>query len=101
MPYSLLYLLLHWVFQLQLAYILYKCLLTGYFIGGFYMPTYDFECDNCGRVDEYYTQLTTSIPEKCACGKKSKLNKVETFTSSKPVLTGNGFYETDYKNKTR
>lgn len=65
----------------------------------FLMPTYDFECDKCGKIDEYYVPLTTSVPEKCACGKKSKLNKLDTFCNSKPILNTGGFYETDYKNK--
>lgn len=61
------------------------------------MPIYDFKCDKCGKIDEYYVPFTTSVPEKCSCGKKSKLNKVETFSSSRPILKGKGFYETDYK----
>ncbi len=63
------------------------------------MPTYDFECDKCGRIDEYYVPLTNSIPEKCACGKNPKLNKLESFSKSKAILNTDGFYETDYKNK--
>lgn len=82
-----------------MGYILYKCLLSGYFKEVFVMPTYDFECDKCGRVDEYFVPLTSSIPEKCACGKNEKLNKLESFSKSKAILNTNGFYETDYKNK--
>lgn len=61
------------------------------------MPTYDFKCEKCGKIDEYYVQLINYIPENCSCGKKCKLTKVESFSSSKPILRGNGFYETDYK----
>lgn len=61
------------------------------------MPTYDFKCEKCGKVEEYIVPTTTSIPEKCICGKKSKLKKVDSFSSSRPILKGNGFYETDYK----
>ena len=63
------------------------------------MPTYDFECDKCGKIEEYFVPLTISVPEKCVCGKKTKLNKVDSFSNSKPILKGHGFYETDYKNK--
>jgi putative FmdB family regulatory protein len=63
------------------------------------MPTYDFECDKCGRIDEYYVPLTNSVLDKCSCGKKTKLNKLESFSKSKAILNTNGFYETDYKNK--
>jgi putative FmdB family regulatory protein len=61
------------------------------------MPVYDFKCNKCGNINEYYVPLTTSVPESCSCGKKCKLTKVEAFSKSKPILTGNGFYETDYK----
>ena len=63
------------------------------------MPVYDFECDECGKIEEYFVPLPNSLPEKCACGKKSKLNKLETFSSSKPILKVQGSYETDYKNR--
>lgn len=61
------------------------------------MPIYDFKCKECDRVDEYYVPTTTSTPKKCSCGNNSELKKVESFSSSKPILKGNGFYETDYK----
>jgi putative FmdB family regulatory protein len=63
------------------------------------MPTYDFECDKCGTIAEYFVPLTTTVPEKCICGKKSKLNKLETFSSSKPIIKVQGCYETDYKHR--
>ena len=64
------------------------------------MPTYDFKCETCGDVREYIVPLTTSVPEKCHCGiDKCELTKVDSFSSSKPVLKTKGFYETDYKNK--
>ena len=64
------------------------------------MPTYDFKCESCGEISEYLVPLTTSLPEKCKCGKENcKLIKVESFGSLRPKLKGNGFYETDYKNK--
>lgn len=64
------------------------------------MPTYDFKCEGCNTIHEYIVPLTTSVPDKCKCGKEDcKLTKVESFGSSRPILKGKGFYETDYKNK--
>lgn len=63
------------------------------------MPTYDFKCESCGKIDEYVVPRTTSLPNKCSCGEVAKLIKVESFGSAKPVLKGTGFYETDYKSK--
>jgi putative FmdB family regulatory protein len=63
------------------------------------MPIYDFKCKSCNSVDEYYVPLTTSLPINCKCGKECELEKVKTFNKNKPILKGNGFYETDYKNK--
>lgn len=71
------------------------------------MPTYDFKCECCGDIYEYIVPFTTSVPEMCVCkrekckcdGQSCKLTKVESFGSSKPILKGKGFYETDYKNK--
>jgi putative FmdB family regulatory protein len=64
------------------------------------MPTYDFKCDRCGEIYEYIVPLTTSLPEKCKCGEEQcKFTKIDSFSSSKPILKGKGFYETDYKHK--
>jgi putative FmdB family regulatory protein len=35
------------------------------------MPTYDFKCEKCGTVEEYFVPSTTSTPEKCICGQKN------------------------------
>jgi len=61
------------------------------------MPMYDFKCEKCGTVEEYFVPSTTSTPEKCICGQKAELTKQNSFSNSKPILKGTGFYETDYK----
>ena len=61
------------------------------------MPTYDFKCEKCGVIEEHYVKSFNSIQDKCSCGKSKKLKKMETFSSSKPILNVSGFYETDYK----
>lgn len=61
------------------------------------MPIYDFKCNKCETVDEYYVPNTNSKPEKCVCGKSTSFKKIHSFSKSKPILKTNGFYETDYK----
>lgn len=63
------------------------------------MPIYDFKCESCNEINEYYVKSFEEIPHECKCGKKETLIKVNSFTKSKPILNGSGFYETDYKNK--
>jgi len=61
------------------------------------MPIYDFKCEKCGIIEEHLVNSVNSFPNKCSCGKSKELKKVESFSSNKPILRGNGFYETDYK----
>jgi putative FmdB family regulatory protein len=61
------------------------------------MPVYDFKCDKCGVIQEHYVKTIDGCPQKCNSCDSKKLKKVETFSSNKPILKGNGFYETDYK----
>jgi putative FmdB family regulatory protein len=63
------------------------------------MPIYDFKCKSCNQIHEYYVPLISSTPKNCRCGKTCELEKIQSFSTSKPILNGNGFYETDYKNK--
>lgn len=61
------------------------------------MPVYDFKCEKCGTIKEHYVKTFDGRPDKCHCGETKKIKKVDAFSSSKPILKGNGFYETDYK----
>lgn len=61
------------------------------------MPIYDFKCNQCNKIDEYYVPNTSSKPDKCICGNSNSLKKIETFSKTKPILKTKGFYETDYK----
>ena len=63
------------------------------------MPVYDFKCSACNKIEEHYVPLASSPTPKCKCGRNCELTKVESFSKSKPILNGKGFYETDYKNK--
>jgi putative FmdB family regulatory protein len=43
------------------------------------MPVYDFKCDKCGTIKEYYVKSFNSFPDKCSCGNNKKFKKVESF----------------------
>lgn len=63
------------------------------------MPTYDYECQKCGRVFEAFQSmkdepLTTCIEEGCN-GKVKRL----IGTGAGILFKGSGFYETDYRSK--
>ena len=61
------------------------------------MPTYDYECDKCGKVFEHFQSMTSPHLKKCPkCG--GKVHRL--IGSGAGVLfKGSGFYDTDYKKK--
>ncbi|HAC89605.1 MAG TPA: FmdB family transcriptional regulator [Planctomycetaceae bacterium] len=60
------------------------------------MPTYDYECDNCGHKFELYQGINDPKAKKCpACG-KLKLRRL-LGTGAAIVFKGSGFYQTDYR----
>ena len=62
------------------------------------MPTYDYQCENCGHAFEKFQSITASVIRKCPqCG-RMKLQRL-IGTGSGIIFKGSGFYETDYKNK--
>jgi len=62
------------------------------------MPTYQYECENCNHSLEIFQSMLDDKITKCPeCGKK-KLTRL-IGTGSGIIFKGNGFYETDYKNK--
>jgi putative FmdB family regulatory protein len=65
------------------------------------MPTYDFKCEKCGTIVEELVPLTsiTEIRKDCSICKikEATMVRADSFTKSKPVFKGTGFYETDYK----
>jgi len=59
------------------------------------MPNYEYECQNCGRI-ELIQKITASPLKKCPrCG--GKLKKLVSQTSFH--LKGSGWYATDYAKK--
>lgn len=60
------------------------------------MPIYVYQCNKCKKEIEIFQRITDPPIKKCKnCG--SNLKKLISKTSF--ILTGTGFYATDYKNK--
>ncbi|MCV0439869.1 MAG: hypothetical protein K5880_14815 [Hydrogenophaga sp.] len=62
------------------------------------MPTYEYECRECGARTEFFQNITEGAKRKCPdCGRlrlKRLIGK-----GSGIIFRGSGFYETDYKRK--
>ena len=62
------------------------------------MPTYDYQCTECGHEFELFQQMSDPIKKKCtACG-KLKLKRL-IGRGSAVMFKGSGFYETDYRSE--
>jgi putative FmdB family regulatory protein len=62
------------------------------------MPTYDYECDDCGHKFELFQAISEPVKRKCPeCG---KLRLRRLFgTGAAVVFKGSGFYQTDYRSE--
>lgn len=61
------------------------------------MPLYEFECKSCHTLVEYLMKMSDPNPTTCeSCGAES-LSKI--VSKSNFVLKGQGWYETDFKDK--
>ena len=62
------------------------------------MPTYQYECADCGHEFEKLQSMTDPKLKKCPkCGQSSLHRLIG--TGSGIIFKGTGFYETDYKKK--
>ena len=62
------------------------------------MPTYDYECDDCGHTFELFQNFSEAVKKKCPeCG-KPKLRRLF-GTGAAVVFKGSGFYQTDYRSE--
>jgi putative FmdB family regulatory protein len=62
------------------------------------MPTYEYECQDCGKHFEFFQSISEPKKEKCEeCG--GRLTKLLSAGSGL-IFKGSGFYITDYKTKT-
>jgi putative FmdB family regulatory protein len=60
------------------------------------MPTYDYECENCGEKTEVFQKITDDPLKKCpSCGKQKLVRQFGTGAAI--VFKGSGFYQTDYR----
>jgi putative FmdB family regulatory protein len=62
------------------------------------MPIYEYECTNCGSVEEALQKFSDKPLKKChhCSGKLHKIVSQSTFH-----LKGTGWYVTDYANKSK
>jgi len=62
------------------------------------MPIYEYECTKCGRIEEVLQKFSDKPLKKCSrcSGKLHKLISQSTFH-----LKGNGWYVTDYADKSK
>jgi len=61
------------------------------------VPTYEYECQECGQVIEKFHKMTQRPRVKCPkCGGKTK--KL-IGTGAGIIFKGEGFYATDYRSK--
>ncbi|MDD5011714.1 MAG: zinc ribbon domain-containing protein [Phycisphaerae bacterium] len=62
------------------------------------MPTYEYQCDNCGHEFEQLQMITAKSLRKCPkCG-KNKLKRL-IGAGAGVIFKGSGFYETDYRSE--
>ena len=60
------------------------------------MPTYDYECDNCGHTFEKFQSIKAPSIRKCpVCGKLTVRRLIGTGAGI--IFKGSGFYQTDYR----
>lgn len=60
------------------------------------MPTYEYRCQSCGNLFEYFQKITDQPVTVCeSCG--GELRKLISGGAA-PIFKGSGFYQTDYKN---
>ena len=68
------------------------------------MPPYTFKCPSCGKEEEVNQSMKAAVPvcQKCinaSCDVHIVEMKRVWKNSGKPQFKGEGFYETDYKQK--
>ena len=64
------------------------------------MPTYDYRCSACHHEFEHFQKMSDGVKRKCPeCGKLALKRLMG--TGAGVIFKGSGFYETDYKRKSR
>ena len=62
------------------------------------MPTYQYECAQCGHSFQILQSIKDKKLQKCPSCSKLKLQRL-IGTGAGLIFKGTGFYETDYKKK--
>ena len=62
------------------------------------MPTYDYICNDCEKMYEYFQSMSDAPIKECPECKKNSLRRVISGGSGL-IFIGSGYYLTDYKNK--
>jgi putative FmdB family regulatory protein len=64
------------------------------------MPTYDYVCDACKHAFDHFQSMSSNVLRTCPECKKKKLRRL-IGSGAGVIFKGSGFYETDYKRKTK
>ena len=62
------------------------------------MPTYDYICNDCEKMYEYFQSMSDAPLKECPKCKKNSLRRVISGGTGL-IFKGSGYYLTDYKNK--
>ena len=62
------------------------------------MPTYDYICNDCEKMYEYFQSMSDAPLRECPECKKNTLRRVISGGTGL-IFKGSGYYLTDYKNK--
>ena len=62
------------------------------------MPTYDYICNDCNKMHEYFQSMSDNPLIKCPECKKNTLRRIISGGTGL-IFKGSGYYLTDYKNK--
>lgn len=62
------------------------------------MPTYEYQCSNCGYEFEEFQPITAKPIRKCPQCSKGKLQRL-IGCGAGVIFKGTGFYQTDYRSE--
>ena len=62
------------------------------------MPTYDYICNDCEKMYEYFQSMSDAPIKECPECKNNSLRRVISGGAGL-IFKGSGYYLTDYKNK--